>query len=58
MPTEKQIEAAAESDARFDGHSGLISMQRVRRQRYLDRARLALEAAERAAVNIHNHAEK
>ncbi len=48
MTTEAQIEAAARSDAAFDGR-GWEAMARTDRDRYLARSRAALEAAERAA---------
>jgi len=48
MTTEAQIEAAARSDAAFDGR-GWEAMGRTDRDRYLARSRAALEAAERAA---------
>lgn len=47
-PTDAQIEAAARSDAAFDGR-GWEAMARTDRDRYLARSRAALEAAERAA---------
>lgn len=48
MITDAQIEAAAKSDATFDGRPW-ESMGRLDRERYLARSRAALEAAERAA---------
>ena len=48
MTTDAQIEAAARSDAAFDGR-GWEAMARTDRDRYLARSRAALEAAERAA---------
>ena len=45
MPTEKQIEAAAISDATFDGWKNFHTLSRPQRERYLARAKLALEAA-------------
>lgn len=50
MPTEKQIEAAAVSDARFDGWKDFHTLSRAQRERYLARSKLALEAAEAAGI--------
>lgn len=52
MPTEKQVEAAARSDARFDGRD-FDGLRRVDRERYVERSRQALEAAERAESSAH-----
>lgn len=46
MPTEQEIHAAAESDARFDKRGDLLAMRRAERERYLARAAAALKAAE------------
>jgi hypothetical protein len=48
MITDEMVEAAAESDARFDGHEGLICLTNLHRTRYRERARAALLAAEAA----------
>lgn len=44
MPTDAQIEAAARSDAKFDGRD-FDGLRRLERERYKERSRLALEAA-------------
>ena len=46
MPSDAEIEAAAKSDCDFDGYNDFSVVGRHIRERYLDRARLALEAAE------------
>jgi hypothetical protein len=56
MATTKQIEAAAKSDATFDGRAW-IGMPRWGRERYLERAKQALEAAERVADAEFAHTE-
>ena len=48
MPSPEQIEAAAESDAKFDGWKDFHTLSRGQRDRYKARAKLALEAAEAA----------
>jgi hypothetical protein len=50
VPSPEQIEAAAESDAHFDGWKNFHTLSRGQRDRYKARAKLALEAAERATL--------
>jgi hypothetical protein len=54
VATPEQIEAAARSDAQFDGQQTWLSMPRGRRERYLERAKLALEAAEKIKPFTHD----
>lgn len=43
--TDEMVKAAADSDARYDGHESLDILGRVHRERYIARSRAALEAA-------------
>lgn len=61
MPTEAEIEAAAKSDAAFDGRTFDV-LSRADRERYRERSRLALAAAaeirERMRVHALNNAKE
>lgn len=43
--TEKMVQAAARSDALFDGRGDLDTLGRIDRDRYMERARRAIKAA-------------